>query len=439
MVRHVSNGLVLYEDVFPFNQPPRLPSGRTDIVITDTTLRDGQQGWRSFTVEEGLKIYDMLVKLGGGGAIENTELFLYTPKDRELAARIRELGVKYPKPVGWVRASLSDLKLVKEAGLERAVILTSVSDYQIHFKLGLSREAAFEKYLRVAEEALKSGIHIMCTFEDFTRADPWKNMIPLAVKLMKLSEKYGVPVRIKLADTLGLGLPFPDVPPPRGVLTVLKLIMEEAEVPGKWIEFHGHNDLGLVVANHLAAWLYGARSSNCTLLGIGERAGNCPLEVMLIHYVGIRGNDGTVNLRAIREAADLLRSMGFRVPEFYPLVGENAFRTKAGIHIDGLIKNPRVYLPFNSVDVLGVPYTISINPYSGKAAIALWVAARLDGGRVNPQRVRELKRDPRIEKAYSDVVKLFQENPLRTALGDDEVLKIVIKYFPEVKDVGTRD
>ena len=248
-----------------------------------------------------------------------------------------------------------------------------------------------------------------------------------------------MPVRIKLADTLGLGLPFPDVPPPRGVPAVLKYIMEEAGVPGGWIEFHGHNDLGLVVANHLVAWLYGARSSNCTLLGIGERAGNCPLEVMLVHYVGIRGDDGTANLRAIKDAAELLKSMGFRVPEFHPLLGENAFRTKAGIHIDGLIKNPKVYLPFNPVEVLGVPYTISINPYSGKSAIALWVATRLDGGRVDPQRIKELKKDPRVEKAYSDVLKLFQEDSLRTSLNDEEVLEIIIKYFPEVRDTAVRN
>jgi len=438
-VRDVSNDLVLYEDLFPFTRPPRLNSRNTNIVVTDTTLRDGQQGWRSFTVDEGLKIYEVLAKLGGSGAIETTELFLYTHKDRKLVSKIKELGFKYPKPVAWIRASFSDLKLVKDAGLDKAVILSSISDYQIYFKLGMSRESAIEKYVRVAEEALKSGIEVMSTLEDFTRADPEKNVLPLARRLMKLSERYGVPVRIKLADTLGLGLPFPDVPPPRGVPAVLKYIMEEAGVPGGWIEFHGHNDLGLVVANHLVAWLYGARSSNCTLLGIGERAGNCPLEVMLVHYVGIRGDDGTANLRAIKDAAELLKSMGFRVPEFHPLLGENAFRTKAGIHIDGLIKNPKVYLPFNPVEVLGVPYTISINPYSGKSAIALWVATRLDGGRVDPQRIKELKKDPRVEKAYSDVLKLFQEDSLRTSLNDEEVLEIIIKYFPEVRDTAVRN
>jgi len=425
--------LALYDDVFPFSSPPRLLGGNTNVVISDTTLRDGQQGWRPFTVEESLKIYEVLVRLGGKGAIESTELFLYTPKDREVARRILELGYRYPEPIAWVRASRNDLRLAIDAGLRRVVILTSISDYQISYKLGMGRLEAIEKYVRIAEEALRLGLNVICTLEDITRADPERNVVPFLRKLMKLSEKYGEPVWVKFADTLGLGVPLPEVPPPRGVPAMIKLAVEEAGVPGEWIEFHGHNDLGLVVANHLAAWYYGARRSNCTLLGIGERAGNCPLEIMMMHYVGIRGEDGTANLRAIKDVVDLLSAMGFRVPEFYPLVGENAFRTKAGIHIDGLLKNPKVYLPFNPADVLGIPYTIAVNPYSGKSALALWVATKLDGGKVTPQRIKELKKDPRISKAYNDMLMVFEANPYRAALSDREIEEIISRYFPEVR------
>ncbi|MGC9021354.1 MAG: homocitrate synthase/isopropylmalate synthase family protein, partial [Candidatus Methanodesulfokora sp.] len=270
------DGLVFYEEIFPFEGPPRMASWNREIVITDTTLRDGQQGWREFTVEEGLRIYRVLAELGR--AIESTELFLYTPKDRKLASIIKSLELEFPRPIGWIRASLNDLKLLQEEGLRETVILASISDYHIHFKFGLSREQAFEKYLSVIEEALKLGITVRCSLEDFTRADPSKNIVPFVNRLMKLGERYGLQmIRIKLADTLGLGLPFPDIPPPRGIPAVIRLLIDELGVPGRYIEFHGHNDLGLVVANHLAAWIYGARASNCTLMGIGERTGNCPL------------------------------------------------------------------------------------------------------------------------------------------------------------------
>jgi len=346
--------LSLFRSVYPFNLPPRIVVDDSfkylnpDIItVTDTTLRDGQQGWRNLTVDESLRIYKVLTEIGGRGSIISTELFLYTHKDREVARRIKEYGYKYPKPIAWIRATYEDLRLVLDVGLDEAVILTSISDYHIYYKFRVSRERAMEKYLAVVEEALKRGIVVRCTLEDATRADVNKNIIPFINRLTRLSERYGIPVKVKIADTLGVGLPFPHVPPPRGIPALIREIIERTGISGEWIEFHGHNDLGLVVANHLAAWLYGAGMSNCTLFGIGERAGNCPLEVMLIHYVGIKGSTNDVNLKAIIKAANVIRSLGFRIPEFYPLVGENAFRTKAGIHVDGLLKNPEVYLPFN--------------------------------------------------------------------------------------------
>jgi len=426
----------LFHEVFPFDSPPRIAGGRLStylkpdsIRLTDTTLRDGQQGWRNFTLDECLRIYEVLNELGGRGAIVSTELFLYTPKDREVAKRILELGYEYPKPLAWIRSALEDLRLVLDTRLDGVVVLTSISDYQIKFKLGITRSKAFDKYLMVIEEALKRGIEVTATLEDATRADLSTNIVPFVNKLMKLSSKYGLPIRVKIDDTLGVGLPFPEVPPPRGVPSLIRAVIEECGVPNEWVEFHGHNDLGLAVANHLAAWVYGASLSNCTLLGIGERAGNCPLEVMLIHYVGIRGNDGTANLKAIPKVASLMKSMGLKIPEFYPLVGENAFKTKAGINIDGLLKNPEVYLPFNPEEVLGVPYTVAITPYSGRVAVALWINAHI-GRLVSGNGFRVSKDDPRVKAVYWEIIRLFEKKQRKEPLTDEEMLKIVRKYFP---------
>jgi isopropylmalate/homocitrate/citramalate synthase len=200
--------------------------------------------------------------------------------------------------------------------------------------------------------------------------------------------------------------------------------LEEVDIDPGNVEFHGHNDMGLVVANHLAAWLAGAGLSNCTLFGIGERAGNCPLEVMMVHYVGLTGRE--VNLRAIRRAAEVVTSLGFQIPEFYPLVGRNAFRTKAGIHIDGLMKNPEVYLPFNPIDVLGIPYTVSITAYSGRSAVAFWMNSNLSSltGEVYT------KDHPLVTRVYDDILKLFEDTGRRHALSDEELWSIVRRYIP---------
>lgn len=423
-------GPELFRSVFPVDGLPRivLEGGGPrwfepgEIVVTDTTLRDGQQGWRPLSVEEGLRIYELLVELGGRGAIASAEVFLYTSRDRELVRRILEYGAEYPRPIGWIRATRSDLALVREAGLEETTVLTSISDYHIYYKFGVSRERAFEKYLEVVEEAMRNGIVVRCTLEDATRASLERNILPFVERLQRLSDRYGVGFRVKLADTLGLGLPFPWVAPPRGVPALVEAL-REAGLEAWQIEFHGHNDLGLVVANHLAAWLHGAGLSNCTLLGIGERAGNCPLEVMLVHYVGLTGRSDLVNLKALPRVVETLEEMGYRVPEYQPLVGRNAFRTKAGVHIDGLLKNPEVYLPFNPA-LVGRRPEVAVTAYGGRAAVVAWL--RSHGLRVS-------KDDPRVAALYREIVAVFEREGRHTPLSDEEMTALASRFFPELR------
>jgi isopropylmalate/homocitrate/citramalate synthase len=143
------------------------------IYLTDTTLRDGQQGFGYFTAEESLQLYEVPVELNSGGrVIASTEVFLCTDKDRVVARRLLELGYNYPRVVGWIRASRSDLSLVSEARLEETVVPTSISDYHLYYKLGLSRGEALERYLGIISEAYGRGLTVKCALEDVTRADP---------------------------------------------------------------------------------------------------------------------------------------------------------------------------------------------------------------------------------------------------------------------------
>ncbi|MEM0005547.1 MAG: 2-isopropylmalate synthase [Ignisphaera sp.] len=419
-----------YRDIYPFTDVPRFIVGSRElsenvgkVYLTDTTLRDGQQGWRVFTVEECEKIYELLADIGGKGAIDSTEVFLYTEKDRESAKKLLSYGYKYPKVIAWIRATLSDLQLVIDSKIDEAVILMSISDYHIRYKFNASREEVISKYLEVAERALGHGITIRCSLEDITRADINGLVIPFVKKLLTLGERYRVPIKIKLPDTLGLGLPFPEVPLPRGIPAIVQSIRRATNIPQEYIEFHGHNDFGLVVANHLAAWIYGAAAANCTLLGIGERAGNCPLEVMAIHYAGLRGQNN-INLKALPRITELFEHMGHRLIEHYPIIGRNAFRTKAGIHADGLLKNPEVYLPFDPIKVVGIPYSVAITPYSGRSAVLLWLRNYLGLNHLS-------KDDPRINYIYNEIVELYNRSGRTEPLTDGEMFLIVGKYFPE--------
>lgn len=415
-----------FKDIYPFEEVPRiccfnskdLEDNLRKIYITDTTLRDGQQGWKIFTIRECEKIYELLAEFGE--AIKSTEVFLYTDKDRTVAKRLMEYGYEHPKVIGWIRATRSDLRLLMDARLDEAVILASISDYHIKYKFNSNRAIVLSKYLEVIGEALSKGVIPRVSLEDVTRADVEGVVLPFVKKLLELGEKHGLSIKIKLPDTLGVGLPFSEVSLPRSIPRIVASI-RSLGVPAENIEFHGHNDLGLVVANQLAAWMYGAGGANCTLMGIGERAGNCPLEVVAIHYAGVKGSS-EINLKAVSKVSRLLEEMGYRAPDHYPLLGKNAFITRAGIHIDGLVKNPEVYLPFNPMSVLGTPFSITITPYSGRSAVVLWIRNNLGYRDIH-------KDDPRVIAIYNEILEYFKKTGKTAALEDHEMINFVRKYF----------
>ncbi|MEM1560476.1 MAG: 2-isopropylmalate synthase, partial [Ignisphaera sp.] len=105
--------------------------------------------------------------------------------------------------------------------------------------------------------------------------------------------------------------------------------------------------------------------------------------------------------------------------------GRNAFRTKAGIHADGLLKNPEVYLPFDPIKVVGIPYSVAITPYSGRSAVLLWLRNYLGLNHLS-------KDDPRINYIYNEIVELYNRSGRTEPLTDGEMFLIVGKYFPEV-------
>lgn len=425
------NEMELFKNIFPYYSPPLLvyegfDPKKNKIFLTDTTLRDGQQGWRTLTVEESLEIYEILHKLSGkDGIIRTTELFPYTPKDREVISKIVSKGYEYPEPIGWIRANNSDLDLILQTELKKTVLLCSISDYHIYFKLGINREEAFKKYLSVISRALSKGISLKVSLEDITRADIKNVAVPFIRKVQELSEEYSTPVIIKIADTLGVGLPFSESPIPRGIPRLVKTIISETPISGENLEFHGHNDFHLVVANHMAAWLNGVTYSNCTLFGVGERAGNCPLEAMLIVYKELLGESAEIDLTPLKDAVKLFRKLGFEVPDHYPLVGNNAFKTKAGIHIDGMLKNPEVYLPFDPEKVLGIKPKVEINSYSGRAGVVYWIVSTFN------VKHDHIKSDKRVDLIYSEILKMFEEGR-KNSLSDLEMLNLVAKYMPEL-------
>jgi len=414
---------VEFDNKFVFTDPPE------EIVITDTTFRDGQQARPPYTVEQIVDLYEMLHKLGGtNGVIRQCEFFLYSEKDKEAVRKCQEKNYRFPEITGWIRAVKEDFKLVKEMGLKETGILTSVSDYHIFLKLKKNRRVVMREYLSIVSAALDLGIIPRCHFEDITRADIYGFCVPFAQDIMRLSEEAKLPVKIRLCDTLGYGVPYPSAALPRCVPKIIRAMIDDAGVPSEYLEWHGHNDFHKGFINATTAWLYGCSAANGTLLGFGERTGNSPIEGLIIEYISLMGHNNGVDTTMITEIRNYLeRAVGVHIASNMPLVGTNFNSTSAGIHADGILKNEEIYNIFNTAKILNRPISISVNDKSGLAGIAQWINSHF-----------ALTGKDRVEKTHPGVAKINRwvtkqyEDGRTTSVSDQEMEKVARKYLAEI-------
>ena len=373
----------LYRDIYPYTEVPRVafnhrrvPIGMPkDIWITDTSFRDGQQSVEPYTVQQIVDLFRMMSRLGGPyGIIRQTEFFVYSEKDREAIARCKELGLRFPEITTWIRASREDFKLVRDLGIRETGILVSCSDYHIFKKLKMTRRQCMDHYLAAVGDAFEAGVMPRCHLEDITRADFYGFVVPFVNELMRMSEDAGIPVKIRACDTMGYGVPYTEVALPRSVPGIIYGLQHYSDVPSEMLEWHGHNDFYKAVANATTAWIYGASAVNCSLLGIGERTGNIPLEAMIMEYAGLRGSLDGMDTTAITDIANYFKhEMGYKIPPMTPFVGKNFNVTRAGIHADGLLKDQEIYNIFDTEKLLGRKPSVMISKTSGLAGIAYWI------------------------------------------------------------------
>ena len=373
----------LYRDIYPYTQVPRVafnhrrvPVGMPrDIWITDTSFRDGQQSVEPYTIDQIVHLYKLMNKLGGPyGIIRQTEFFVYSEKDREAIARCQDLGLKFPEITTWIRASREDFRLVRDLGIRETGILVSCSDYHIFKKMKMTRSECMNHYLKAVSDAFEAGVMPRCHLEDITRADFYGFVVPFVNELTKLSESAGIPVKIRACDTMGYGVPYTEVALPRSVPGIIYGLQHYADVPSELLEWHGHNDFYKAVANAATAWLYGASAVNCSLLGIGERTGNVPLEAMVFEYASLRGSLDGMDPTVITEIAEYFENeIGYKIPPMTPFVGKSFNTTRAGIHADGLMKDPEIYNIFDTECLLARRPSVMIGKNSGLAGIAYWI------------------------------------------------------------------
>ena len=419
----------LYRDIYSYDEIPkvsfnhrRVPLGMPkEIWITDTSLRDGMQSVEPYTVDQIVKIYKLLSKLGGPyGIIRQTEFFVYSEKDREALRKCQELDLRFPEITTRIRANKEDFKLVKDLGVKETGILVSCSDYHIFKKLKMTRKQAMDSYLETVCQAFEAGVMPRCHLEDITRADFYGFVVPFVNELMKFSREAGIPVRIRACDTMGYGVPYTEAAMPRSVAGIIYGLQQYSDVPSDLLEWHGHNDFYLAVANAATAWLYGASAVNCSLLGIGERTGNVPLEAMVMQYASLRGSLDGMDTRVITEIADFFKNeIGYDIPPMTPYIGRNFNTTKAGIHADGMLKDEEIYNIFNTDKILDRPAVVSVGKNSGTASVACWLNARRRERGEGPVD----KKDPRVIEMRKKIDEMYEQGR-ETALCEEELQRL---------------
>ncbi|OWJ65116.1 LeuA family protein [Inquilinus limosus] len=342
-------------------------SGLRPLTIFDTSLRDGEQApGNAMTLAQKLRIVRELEALG----VNTIEAGFPAASDSDLAAvRAIAEAVRDSRICAFARASRTDIeaaaKAVEPARASQIEILGVASEIHLRHKRQISRQQALEEIEGAVELARRVGFDDICVApEDATRADP-----AFLGAMCTAAARAGATM-ILIPDTVGCLLP--------GRVAALVETVRASVPAAVKVAMHAHDDLGLAVANTLAAIEAGIDEIQVTLCGIGERAGNCALEEVvaaLAAHPAHFGRSTTIDVRRVYAACRLLiETLALPMARGKAVIGENAFATAAGIHQAAIIRNPQTY-EFLEPDMFGAERRMVISRHSGRHALKAKIEA----------------------------------------------------------------
>ncbi|HYY68113.1 MAG TPA: 2-isopropylmalate synthase [Terriglobales bacterium] len=335
------------------------------ITIFDTTLRDGEQSpGCSMRLDEKLRMARQLDCLGVD--IIEAGFPIASDGDFEAVEAVAQ-EVRRPKIAALARAAYEDIErawqAVRHAQRPRIHVFLATSDIHLHYKLRMTRQQCLER----ATEAVRFA-RSLCADVEFSPEDATRSEINFLCEVTQAVTEAGA-TTVNIPDTVGYTVP-------REMYRIIEAVCDRVRNrPEVVVSVHCHNDLGLAVANSIAGIEAGARQVECTINGIGERAGNASLEEIVmavrVRYDQIPFDTG-IHTEQLYPSSRLLSEItGSPVQPNKAIVGRNAFAHEAGIHQDGVIKNPLTYEIMTPQSV-GVPESkLVLGKHSGRHALGL--------------------------------------------------------------------
>ncbi len=323
------------------------------IKIVDGTLREGEQSpGVFFTKEEKLQIAVELDRIGA--PLLDVGMPSVSTEEREAISAIAREGLKASIGVS-ARLNRDEIDQALDCGVGEVFIICPVSPLHMRYKLAMDEEGIRGLAKDVVLYASQKGLVVNLVAEDASRAE-----IPFLCSLLRQAHHWGAQ-RAFICDTVGVMEPF-------GMRTLVKRIREE--VPQEMeLGVHCHNDLGLATANTLAAIDAGVEYPSVTVNGIGERAGNPPLHEVVVALEKVLHRGHGIDMKRLHDLSQLVeRCSGILISPHAPIMGLNAFRHEAGVHVDGILKNPETYEVINPHE-MGKNPSFILGKHTGTRAI----------------------------------------------------------------------
>ena len=359
-------------------------------IINDTTLRDGEQTpFVAFNLKEKLQIARLLYEAGA----DELEVGIPAMGKKEQDDLKEILALNLPiRIMSWNRATMGDLEASLKCGLKAVDLSIPVSDILIDIKFGGDKTRLLKQLEEVILQAKKENLFVCIGGEDSSRANN-----SFLKEIMTLGKELGAN-RFRYCDTVGILTPY----------KTYENIKDLCSSNLLDIEMHTHNDFGMATANAIAGYEAGAYSSNTTVIGIGERAGNASFEQVLMS-LRLLGKEININSKALKSLIKTVSSASNRrVDTNLPIVGKNIFSHESGIHVNGMMKSKNAYEPFNPEE-LGLKRSFPIGKHSGSSTLIYHLKSI--GIEPNMQIVQELL--PKIREIVTNRKKVLSTNELK--------------------------